>query len=119
KVARGDQPLVGGALLPLGDAAEVERERHVDRALLDRVVPKLPIFGVPPGPLRATDVFLPAGVPIKPDAIADLAAGGEATLTLIGDQPFDGRVVHHGVANLRAVDVPVVVEEEANFPLGA
>src|SRR5207253_72256 len=117
KVARRDQPVVGGRRLPLCDATKLERERHVDRALLDGVVAELAILGVPPGSLRAPDVFLAAGVPVQPDAITDLAAGGEAALTLVGDQSFDRRVVHHGVADFRAVDVPVVMEEEPNLPL--
>src|SRR5205823_8599756 len=98
-------------------AADLQRERHVDRSLLDGIVAQLAILDVPPGSLRAPHLFHAAGVAVQPTAIADLAAGGEAALTLVGDQPFDGRVVHHRVADFRAVDVPVVMEEEPNLTL--
>ena len=118
EVAGGDQPLVGGAGLPLRDAAQVERQCHVDRALLDRVVAELAVLRITPGSLRATDVFLAAGITVEPGPIADLAAGGKAALPLVGDQALDRGVVHDGVADFGAVDVPVKVKEEADLALG-
>src|SRR5204863_9856830 len=96
-------------------AAEVEAHGAIDSSLLDRVLAEHAVLGVHPGSLSAVALFA-VGPAADPVVGAGLAAHQEVAIRLVGDDAAMSRVEEHGVADVRAFDVPVVMKEGATDP---
>ena len=90
--------------------ADVERNRAIDRALFDRMFAQNPILRVHP---RAGGAVALLAVGPARDAVvgAGLAADQEVAVRFVRDDCAVAGLVENRVADVRAFDVPVVMEE--------
>src|SRR5260370_24481369 len=108
------EPLGQFARFARGARSEVEADRAIDRSLLDRVAAEHAVLGVDPGPGEPV-ALLAVGPGVDPE----LGAGHHTTdekvaVAFVGDHAAMSRVVSNGVADVRTLDVPVVVEEDTS-----
>ena len=104
------QPVIERARFVGGGGAEVERDGAVDGALFDRVLPENAVLRVDPRAGRAV-ALLAVGPAADAVVGTGLAADQEVTVGLVRDHRAMARLVEDRVADVRALDVPVVVEE--------
>src|SRR5665811_1334893 len=104
-------PMRDGAWAARRDGHEVETDRAVDRALLDRISAELAVLGIDPRHGEAAALLA-----IRPHVDAETGPGIPAdqkvAIRLVRDDRFMTRVVSNCVAEVRALDVPVVMEED-------
>ena len=101
------------ARLVRAGCAQVETHRAVDRTLLDGVLAEDAVLRIHPRALGAV-AFLAVGP--RADAVVGtaLTADHEVAVGLVCDHPTMARLIEDGVADVRALDEPVVMKEDAS-----
>ena len=106
------QPVSHGARLHRFGRVEVEPDGAVHRALLDRVLAQDPVLGVNPRAGQAI-ALLAIRPGVDPELRPAVTAHQEVAIPLVSDDPAMSRIERDSVADVRTLDVPVVVKKDA------
>src|SRR5205823_797519 len=77
---------------------------------------QLAILGITPGPLASKELFLAGGPARRTKLTEHRAVHEEIATAFVGDEPALVGVVVDGIANAIAIDMEIVVEEQADLP---